>query len=93
MVLPGDSEWKQEALRKALEGGYETAVVGGLPHAGLRHLGPQCPACSRLYWRGGRAGGATGTEAADEILFQASAERTAQGLRGGMVMGGVCWMD
>ena len=29
-VLPGDSEWKQEALRKALEGGYET-VVGVFP--------------------------------------------------------------
>jgi hypothetical protein len=31
---------------------------------------------------------ATGTEAAHEILSQASVERTAQGLRRGMVLGG-----
>ena len=87
MVLPGDSEWKREALRKALEGGYET-VVGVFP----------TPASATQALNALHAAGftgeevalvATGTEAADEILSQASAERTAQGLRRGMVMGGV----
>lgn len=87
MVLPGDSEWNREAIRKALSGDYHTVVgVFSSTEAAERAL----VALNHAAFTGEEVSiVAAGSGAADEILSQASAERTTEGTTKGIVAGGV----
>lgn len=87
MVLPGDTEWKAEAIRKALSGDYHTVVgVFSSTEAAERAL----VALNKAAFTGEDVSVVVpGTGAADEILSQASAERTTEGTTKGIVAGGV----
>ncbi len=87
MVLPGDSEWNREAIRKAVSGRYHTVVgVFSSTEAAERAL----VALNQAAFSGEEVSlVAKGTGAADEILSQASAERTVEGTTKGIVAGGV----
>lgn len=87
MVLPGDSEWNREAIRKARSGDYHTVVgVFSRPDAAERAL----IALNQAAFTGEDVSlVASGSGAADEILSQASAERTVEGTTRGVVAGGV----
>lgn len=87
MVLPGDSEWNREAIRKSLSGGHHTVVgVFSSTDAAERAL----IALNQAAFTGEAVSIVVmGSGAADEILSQASAERTTEGTTKGIVAGGV----
>lgn len=87
MVLPGESEWNREAIRKALSGDYHT-VVGSFTNSAAAERA--LVALNEAAFTGEDVSlVAKGSGAADEILSQASAEQTVEGTTKGAVAGGV----
>jgi uncharacterized membrane protein len=87
MVLPGDSEWNRGAIRRALSGGYHTVVGAFSSAAGAERA---LIALNNAAFTGEEVSlVANGSDAADEILSQASAQQTVEGTTKGAIAGGV----